>query len=138
MPSARISTARAVIVYTLLRVLLFAAVWAVLWYLTPLDALWSAAAALLISGAISVVVLDRQRGRVGAAAGSFFSRMNARIDAATRAEDVDDVIDAGAPDSAQGKQGSEQEPVGEQQDPGLLEGGHEVSSASPSEDDPQR
>lgn len=124
--------------YTVLRILLFAGVWALLWYLTPLDALWSAVAALLISGAISIVVLDRQRGRVGAAAGSFFSRMNERIDAATRAEDVDDEIDAGAPDSAQGQQGPEQEPVDEEQEPGLLQGGHEVGPASAAEDDPQR
>lgn len=122
--------------YTVLRVLLFAGVWAVLWYLTPLDALWSAVAALLISGAISIVVLDRQRGRVGAAAGSFFSRMNERIDAATRAEDLDDVVEA--PDSAQGQQGPEQEPVGQQQEPRLLEGGHEVGPTSAAEDDPQR
>lgn len=84
------STTLSVIVYTLLRIALFGIVWLALWYLTPLDALWAAVAAILISGAISLVLLDRQRGRVGVAAGRFFSRLNERIDAAARAEDVDD------------------------------------------------
>jgi hypothetical protein len=90
MSSTRPATVRALAVYTVLRVALFAVVWGVIWFLTPLDAVWSAAAAILISGAISLVLLDRQRGRVGAAAGGFFSRLNARIDAASRAEDVDE------------------------------------------------
>ncbi|MDA2987287.1 MAG: DUF4229 domain-containing protein [Candidatus Nanopelagicales bacterium] len=90
MSSTRPATVRALAVYTILRVALFAVVWGVIWFLTPLDAVWSAAAAILISGAISLVLLDRQRGRVGAAAGGFFSRLNARIDAASRAEDVDE------------------------------------------------
>jgi hypothetical protein len=79
-----------VLLYTLLRVALFVVVWGLIWFFTPLDALWSAVAGILISGALSVVLLDRQRGRVGQAAGGFFSRLNARIDAAARAEDVDD------------------------------------------------
>jgi len=82
MSSTRPATVRALAVYTVLRVALFALVWGVIWFLTPLDAVWSAAAAILISGAISLVLLDRQRGRVGAAAGGFFSRLNARIDSA--------------------------------------------------------
>ncbi|MCF8527769.1 MAG: DUF4229 domain-containing protein [Candidatus Nanopelagicales bacterium] len=90
MSSTRPATVRALAVYTVLRVALFAVVWGVIWFLTPLDAVWSAVAAILISGAISLVLLDRQRGRVGAAAGGFFSRLNARIDAASRAEDVDE------------------------------------------------
>ena len=81
------------ILYTLLRIALFAAVWALVWFLTPLDALWSAVVAILISGALSLVLLDRQRGRVGQAAGGFFSRLNDRIDAAARAEDIDDDVE---------------------------------------------
>ena len=49
----------------------------------------AAASAILISGAISIVVLDRQRGRVGVAAGRFFGRINARIEESARAEDED-------------------------------------------------
>lgn len=89
------STTAAVILYTLLRIALFAVVWALIWFLTPLDALWSAVVAILVSGALSLVLLDRQRGRVGQAAGRFFSRINERIDAAARAEDIDDDLDDG-------------------------------------------
>lgn len=111
--STRPSTARSVAVYTVLRVGLFLVVWAVLWFLTPLDALWSAVAAILISGAISVVVLDRQRGRVGLAAGGFFSRINARIDAATRAEDIDEPWEPLADGSGEREQGAEGKSVDE-------------------------
>lgn len=92
------STATAVILYTLLRLALFGGVWALLWFFTPLDTLWSAVAALLISGALSLVLLDRQRSRVGIAAGRYFSRLNDRIDAAARAEDFDDDPPAPSPD----------------------------------------
>jgi hypothetical protein len=102
-----------VAVYTVLRLVLFLAVWAVLWFLTPLDALWSSVAAILISGAISVVVLDRQRGRVGVAAGGFFSRINARIDASTRSEDIDDGEESAAEVSGQREKGPEGQPVDE-------------------------
>lgn len=135
------SHGRALVVYTLLRALLFGAVWAVVWFLTPLDAVWSAMAALLISGAISLVLLDRQRGRVGVAAGGFFSRMNDRIDAATRAEDFDDpdpASSAPAEASGQGDEQAQQESVDEQQGPGALEGGDQGGSASGTQDDPER
>jgi hypothetical protein len=88
-PSTGSSKAIAILVYTLLRVGLFALVWVVIEFLTPLHGLWAAAAAILISGAISVVVLDRQRGEVGAAAAGFFGRINARIEASAAAEDDD-------------------------------------------------
>jgi len=79
-------------VYTLLRVGIFLVFWLPLHFLTPLRGLLAAAAALLMSGAVSLVVLDRQRGRVGRAAGGFFERLNARIDASTRAEDDEDPV----------------------------------------------
>lgn len=126
-------------VYTVLRVAVFGAVWALLWLLTPLDALWSAVVALLVSGAISLVLLDRQRGRVGAAAGGFFARMNERIDAATRAEDIDDpVADAYPVASGQREQKSEEQAVGQQEQPGGLERGYERGADGSGEDDPQR
>ena len=84
------SKARAVLVYTLLRVALFVVVWLLLEFLSPVKGLLAVVAALLISGAISVVVLDRPRGEFGSVAAGFFGRINARIDAASRAEDVDD------------------------------------------------
>ena len=46
-----------------------------------------------------IVVLDRPRGKVGVAAAGFFGRINARIDASARAEDVDDAEDEPTPRS---------------------------------------
>ena len=74
----------------MLRIALFLAVWLVLELLTPVHGIWAIVAAILMSGAISIVVLDRQRGRVGVAAAGFFGRINERIEASARAEDVDD------------------------------------------------
>jgi len=101
----------AVVVYTLLRVALFGVVWVLVEFLTPFHGLWAAVAALLISGAISVVVLDRPRNKVGAAAGSFFGRINERIEASARAEDED--ADE-PPASGEGEQQAQQDSVAEQ------------------------
>lgn len=84
------SKALAIIVYTALRVALFAAVWLTLELLTPISGLWAIVLAILISGAISIVVLDRPRDRVGAVAAGFFGGINERIEASARAEDIDD------------------------------------------------
>lgn len=78
------------VIYTVLRIALFAAVWLVLELLTPVHGVWAIVAAILMSGAISIVVLDRPRGQVGVAAAGFFGRINARIEASARAEDVED------------------------------------------------
>lgn len=130
------ATARAVIVYSILRVGIFLAAWALVWYLTPLDALWAAIAGLLISGAVSLVVLDRQRGRVGRATGRFFSRINERIDAATRAEDLDEPWPPVAA-SRDGEQQPENEAVGQHQDPGAGERGDEPGSLGATENGAQ-
>ena len=50
----------AITVYTVLRVALFAAVWLTLELLTPIIGLWAIVLAILISGAISIVLLDRR------------------------------------------------------------------------------
>ena len=97
MESARSSKALAVVIYTVLRIALFVAVWLLLELLTPVHGLWAIVAAILMSGAISIVVLDRPRGEVGRAAAGFFGRLNARIDASARAEDVDDEPPAAPP-----------------------------------------
>jgi hypothetical protein len=119
-------TVVAVIIYTLLRVALFAVVWVVIELVTPIHGVWAAASAILISGAISIVVLDRPRDRVGAAAGRFFGRINARIDASTRSEDDETdepptresdpqaSVQGGEAPSAQGQDESEHESVDKQ------------------------
>jgi uncharacterized membrane protein YccC len=114
--SARGSKALAVVVYTVLRIAVFVAVWLVLELLTPIHGIWAIVAAILMSGAISIVVLDRPRARVGNAAAGFFGRLNARIEASARAEDVDDEPPA-APDpdpSGQGEGQAEHEAVDQQ------------------------
>jgi len=132
--NGRGGTALAILVYTALRVALFAAVWIIIEFITPIHGVWAAAAAILISGAISIVVLDRPRGKVGVAAGSFFGRINARIEASARAEDDED---GEIRDSGQGEQHAESESVDQEQDPGHLEGGDQGRSERPAENDAQ-
>lgn len=88
------SKALAIAVYTVLRVALFAAVWLTFELLTPISGLWAIVFAILISGAISIILLDRQRDRVAAVAAGFFRGINERIEASARAEDLDDDLDA--------------------------------------------
>jgi len=145
--SERKGTAFAVLVYTLLRIALFAVVWVVVELVTPIHGLWAAVTALLISGAISVILLDRQRNKVGLAAGRFFGRINERIEASARAEDDDDLPLASptttpasgtGPDaSGDGKQDAQKQPVGEQEDAGLLEGGDQRGSERTPQHDAQ-
>ena len=86
----------AFLAYTALRVLIFAGVWLLLSLLTPLRGLWSLSLAILVSGAISIVALNRQRDAVSVGVSGFFKRLNDRIDASTRAED-DDGLDEAQP-----------------------------------------
>lgn len=86
----------AVLAYTALRLLIFAGVWALLSLVTPLRGLWSISLAILVSGAISIFALNRQRDEVSAGVSGFFTRINERIDASTRAEDDD--LDETQPD----------------------------------------
>jgi hypothetical protein len=123
-PATRAAKVRAILVYSLLRLALLAAVWLVVELVTPIHGVWAVAAALLMSGAISVVVLDRPRGEVGTVAAGFFGRINARIDASARAEDVDDPDDvenepvrgsaAPVPGSGDGEQQAEHDAVDKQ------------------------
>ena len=106
------SKALAIAVYTVLRVALFAVVWLTLELLTPVSGLWAIVLAILFSGAISIVVLDRQRDRVGAVAAGFFRGINERIEASARAEDDD--LDAPAPGSGDGEQPAHRDAVDKQ------------------------
>ena len=111
------SKALAVLVYTVLRVAVFAAVWLTIELLTPINGLLAIIAALLVSGAISLLLLDRQRGRAASVAAGFFGGINDRIEASARAEDVDDEPVDPAPatgDSGEGEQSAEHEAVDKQ------------------------
>lgn len=114
--------------YTLLRIGLFVVVWLVLEFLTPLSLAWTLIGAIVMSGAISVVVLDRTRGEAGRSVSGYFRRINARIEASTSAEDAADdaaraAAAATASASAQGEGDAQDQPVAEQQGSGALEGG---------------
>jgi hypothetical protein len=87
MASAQARRWLAVLTYTGLRVLLLFAVWLILQLITPLRGWLSVAVALVISGLVSLFLLNRQRASMGLVVSSFFGGINARIDAATRAED---------------------------------------------------
>jgi uncharacterized membrane protein YccC len=108
------SKALAIAVYTVLRVALFAAVWLTLELLTPISGLWAIVFAILISGAISIIVLDRQRDRVAAVAAGFFRGINERIEASARAEDVDDEPAAAEAGSGEGEQPAQHDAVDKQ------------------------
>lgn len=75
--------------YTSARLGVFLAVWLILQWLTGLRGLMALALAIVISGAISLLLLNRQRDAMSTKVASFFRRINERIDASTRAEDVD-------------------------------------------------
>lgn len=75
--------------YSTLRLALLIAVGAVL-YLLGLHGVWLLAVALVLSGVLSLFVLDRQRDDLGRSVGNVFTRINERIDANTRSEDFDD------------------------------------------------
>lgn len=113
---------RAFLLYTGLRVALLAVTWWLVQLTTPLRGLLALAVALLVSGLISVFVLDRQRERLSVGVAGFFSRLNARIDASTRAEDEWDDRQRTA---SRGEQDPEREAVGEEEGPGRLEDGDE-------------
>jgi|GEM_PF-900037 len=81
------SGAFSIAVYTAMRVGLFIGAWLLVQLLTPLRGLWAVAAAIVASGLISIFLLNRQRAAMSSVVGGFFGRINARIDAASQAED---------------------------------------------------
>jgi hypothetical protein len=58
-------------------------------YLFGMRGIVLAVVAFLVSGVLSLVLLNRQRDQLGQSVGGLFSRINARIDANTRKEDED-------------------------------------------------
>lgn len=105
----------AFLVYTLLRLVLLLAIWILIAWITPVKGLWALALALLVSGAVSLFVLDRQRDAMSVGVARFFSGINERIEASARAEDVEPLP------SEDRQAGADDQPVGEHQDPGPLE-----------------
>lgn len=110
----------AFLVYTLLRLVLLIAIWILIAWITPVKGLWALALALLVSGAVSLFVLDRQRDAMSIGVARFFSGINERIEASARAEDVDPLPSGPLP-SEHRQAGADDQPVGEHEDPGSLE-----------------
>jgi len=77
-----------VLTYTFARIALLAAVYGI-GYLAGLRGVTLLVMAFLGSGLLSFVVLNRQRDAFGGKIAQFFTRVNERIDANTRKEDVD-------------------------------------------------
>lgn len=111
MGGVRGSTVLSIAVYTILRLALFGVLWFAVAMLTPLSPLWSAVAAVLISGALSVVLLDRQRGAMAQSVGGFFERINSRIERSASAEDAADDLAR----SGEGEQRADEKPEGQEQ-----------------------
>lgn len=93
--------------YTLLRLAVLAACWVAIQLVTGLRGLPAAALAILLSGAISLVLLTRQRDAYSANVFRVLRRINDRIEASARAED--------APDPGTTADGSAQPPDPQQQ-----------------------
>jgi len=77
-----------VLTYTLARVALLAVVYGI-GYLAGLRDVTLLVMAFLGSGLLSFVVLNRQRDAFGGRVAGYFARINERIDANTRKEDID-------------------------------------------------
>lgn len=120
---------RGIAIYTGLRVALLVLVWLVVQAVTPLRGLLAIAVALVISGIVSFIALDRPRDRASVGLAGAFRRINDRIEASRVAEDVDDEPSAGG-----GEAHAEQHPVDEHEQAGPLQDGHEVPADGVTED----
>ena len=115
--------------YTGLRVALLAAVWLLIQVVTPLRGLMAIAVAIVISGVISFILLDRTRDRASVGLSGFFRRIDERIERSRTAEDVDDL-----PESGQGDAGGEQQAVAEGEETRGLQDGHESGPRGAADD----
>lgn len=137
---------RDIAIYTGLRLALLAAVWLLLQVVTPFRGLIALIIALLISGVVSVVLLDRPRDRAGNRVAGVFKRIDERIERSRTAEDYEDEVPpvgdvdevppvgdvdevppvgevngAGATGSGQADADTEQHPVGQGEETGHLQ-----------------
>ena len=81
---------RGLLLYTLSRVALFLVIWLPLQLFTSWRGFPALVVAILVSGGISLFVLNRQRDSAAGNVESFFGRINRRIDESRTAEDYDD------------------------------------------------
>jgi hypothetical protein len=114
--------------YTGLRVALLVAVWLLVQAITPLRGLFAIAVAIVISGVISFILLDRSRDRASVGVAGVFKRIDDRIERSRTAEDVDDPPPAS--DSGQGQPETQQESVRQDEQSGALQDRDEPGSRS--------
>ena len=125
---------RGIAIYTGLRLALLAGVWLVIQIVTPMRGLLAIAVALVISGVISFIVLDRPRDSASAGLFGVFRRIDERIERSKVAEDIDDDPVPAGQESGQGEPRPEQEAVGQDEQAGGLEHGHEGASGGTAHD----
>ena len=106
--------------YTAARLLLWLAVWALLQFLTPVKGLLAVVLGLLLSSAISIIVLDRQRDVMSEGIGSFFGNINQKIANSEAAEDAwqDEIRESR---SAPSQNGSASQAVSQNENAALFE-----------------
>lgn len=120
--------------YTGLRLALFAAVWLLLQVVTPLRGLIAIAVAIVLSGIVSFLLLDRPRDQASTGLAGLFRRIDDRIERSRVAEDFDedgaDEKTVTEPSGQADTQGEDQS-VGEQQEPGGLKDRDEIAPDGP-------
>jgi len=120
---------RGIALYTTLRVALLLAVWLLVQLVTPLRGLIAIAVAVVISGVLSFVVLDRPRDQASHGLSRLFRNIDDRIERSRTAEDVDDEPAPAA--SGQADAQAEQQSVGEHDESGPLQDGDEGATRRP-------
>ena len=94
--ASRVIDSHPIVWYTLARVALLLLVMVPL-ALAGVRGLWLFVAAFLVSGAMSLFLLDGMRARFSGRMSGYFTRLNRRIDESARAEDFDDDEAPGEP-----------------------------------------
>lgn len=107
-----------ILVYSLLRLGLLLVVWVPLQFLTPLRGVLAIVVALLLSGVLSYLLLDRQRDAMSTVVGRVFSRIDERIERGKAAEDdgpadADGAVPMDVDEAAEPPAASAGEPVAE-------------------------
>lgn len=124
---------RGILVYTVLRVALLVVTWLLVQVVTPLRGLLAIAVAIIVSGVVGYVLLDRSRDRASASVDRWFRRLDARIEASRIAEDLPDAGPDGtsADPGGEGDTGRQEQTEGEQQQAGGLQDHDEGGSGGP-------
>lgn len=120
---------RGIALYTTLRVALLLVVWLLIQVVTPLRGLIAIGLAVVISGIISFVLLDRPRDQASRGLSRLFRSIDERIERSRTAEDIEDEPAPVA--SGQADAQPQQEPVGEHDQAGPLQDGDEGATRRP-------